>query len=337
MRRRSDVMVGAAIVGALVVVALAGLWFQGKMPGGGRRELVQARFREVGGISVGAQLGLRGVRVGRVEGVRFDDNGWILLDLSLQPEVRIPDDPVVIAAQNDLFGGWALNLVSQSDLTVVDTATIAELAAARAAGPDAWPGARLADIGLLTQQAVLIAGDVRQVTDRIAGAFDSTAIRNLRQSISELALISRRLARFAESQTPRIDTIAGSAVGASKSLATVASSLERITLQLDSVTRGGAVGQIVTEATQSSSDLRRAIADLTSVVATIRAKEASIGNVLTASDTVLTRMSRGEGTLGRLAADSALYVEATGALKELRLLLAEMRVNPKKYLKVSVF
>jgi hypothetical protein len=41
--------------------------------------------------------------------------------------------------------------------------------------------------------------------------------------------------------------------------------------------------------------------------------------------------------VGRLVQDSTLYVEANQAIMELRALLADIRENPRKYFKFSVF
>lgn len=62
------------------------------------------------------------------------------------------------------------------------------------------------------------------------------------------------------------------------------------------------------------------------------------------AEMVLGRMARGEGSLGRLAQDEALYANATAATlrlgqaaDELARLAEDIRKNPKRYLKFSVF
>jgi phospholipid/cholesterol/gamma-HCH transport system substrate-binding protein len=51
----------------------------------------------------------------------------------------------------------------------------------------------------------------------------------------------------------------------------------------------------------------------------------------------MSRLQRGQGTLGKLTMDSTLYEETTAAVSELRALLADIRVNPRKYFRFSVF
>lgn len=53
-------------------------------------------------------------------------------------------------------------------------------------------------------------------------------------------------------------------------------------------------------------------------------------------DTLLVRIEKGEGTAGRLLKDPALYNNLEGALTEARALIADMRRDPRKYLRVKV-
>lgn len=52
---------------------------------------------------------------------------------------------------------------------------------------------------------------------------------------------------------------------------------------------------------------------------------------------VTAKVDRGDGTLGRLVNDRKLYNDLSAAVDSLRALVADVKRNPKKYLKVSVF
>ena len=52
---------------------------------------------------------------------------------------------------------------------------------------------------------------------------------------------------------------------------------------------------------------------------------------------VLGKIEKGEGSLGKLAKDDKLYDNLTEASRELDLLLQDFRLNPKRYVNVSVF
>jgi phospholipid/cholesterol/gamma-HCH transport system substrate-binding protein len=48
-------------------------------------------------------------------------------------------------------------------------------------------------------------------------------------------------------------------------------------------------------------------------------------------------MEAGKGTLGKLAKDEALYNNFAKSAKELELLLQDLRLNPTRYVNVSLF
>ena len=52
---------------------------------------------------------------------------------------------------------------------------------------------------------------------------------------------------------------------------------------------------------------------------------------------ILAKIEKGEGSLGKLHQDDALYNNLADASKELDLLLQDFRLNPKRYVNVSVF
>jgi hypothetical protein len=67
------------------------------------------------------------------------------------------------------------------------------------------------------------------------------------------------------------------------------------------------------------------------------ARRSGIGIALTNADSLFSRLSRGEGTLGMLSRDSTLYREATLTVVQLRTLLADIQANPRRYFRYSVF
>ena len=54
-------------------------------------------------------------------------------------------------------------------------------------------------------------------------------------------------------------------------------------------------------------------------------------------NTLMARIERGDGTLGKLMKDEELYANLNNASRELDLLLQDFRLNPKRYVNVSVF
>jgi phospholipid/cholesterol/gamma-HCH transport system substrate-binding protein len=250
--------------------------------------------------------------------------------------VDLPTKPAVISASSSLFGEWAANIIPFEPLPDDPNVRVALLESDATPG-NAWPGATLPDIGQLTAQASRIAGDVADVTQRIKGVFDSSAVRDVRRSVSDLTRISDRLAKFTEVQANRLDKVSQSVATSADAFAGVAQSFERTVARVDSATNANQFQEIMNNTRASSADLRQAAADFRSVMAAARENQSSLVRVLQSADSLLTRLQSREGSFGRLTTDTTLYVETARAVVELRALLADVKANPKRYFKVSVF
>lgn len=335
MKRSNEFAVGLAVLAALALVIGGALWLS-ETDVNQKQATYTARFRTVGGLGVGGPVTLRGVRVGRVEAIRLVEDEWVETEVSIDRTVELPGRPAVISASASLFGEWSANIVPFEPLPN-DPNLRNALIESDAAGGEAWPGATLPDIGELTAQASRIAGDVGDITARIGQAFDSTALASMQQSVKDLAAISQRLVVFANAQTSRIDRVSANVATTSDAFAGVAQTFSQAVTRLDSATADRQLQDIMDNGRASSQDLRRAAADLRSVMAAARENEVSLVRVLQQADSLMTRIQQGNGTLGMLATDSSLYRETTATVIQFRELLTDIQANPRKYLKISVF
>jgi phospholipid/cholesterol/gamma-HCH transport system substrate-binding protein len=335
VRRSNEFAVGLAVLAALALVIGGALWLS-ETDVNQKKISYAARFRTVGGLGVGGPVTLRGVRVGRVEAIRLVENEWVETEFSIDRSVELPRNPAVISASASLFGEWTANIVPLEPLPT-DPNLREALIESDQAGGEAWPGATLPDIGQLTAQASRIAGDVGDITQRIGQAFDSTALKNLQQSVKDLAAISGRLVKFANAQTDRMERVGENVETTSDAFSGVAGTFRRAVSRLDTATSDNQLADILNNSRNSSTDIRQAAADLRSVMAAARANEASLVRVLQAADSLMTKIQSGNGSLGMLATDSTLYRETTRTVIQFRELLADIQAHPKKYLKISVF
>ncbi|MCL4866774.1 MAG: hypothetical protein KJZ47_12845, partial [Gemmatimonadales bacterium] len=107
--------------------------------------------------------------------------------------------------------------------------------------------------------------------------------------------------------------------------------------RVDSSTAAGELGRVLTNSAATTEDLRQVAANLREVSSTLAGQRVSMANTLSSVDTVLARMRDGRGTLSMLASDSTLYLETRNTLTQFRELLADIKANPRRYLKFSVF
>jgi phospholipid/cholesterol/gamma-HCH transport system substrate-binding protein len=139
-----------------------------------------------------------------------------------------------------------------------------------------------------------------------------------------------RLNEFANTEAGTLGRITGNT---ERLTASASSTLARV----DSATRDGRLEDIVGSTQRFTSNLDTISTDLRAVAAAAHESRESLTRILAVLDSVLTRMEGGRGTLGLLSADSTLYLEATATVSELRSLIADIKANPRKYFRFSVF
>lgn len=335
MTRRNEFLVGLSLLGATGAVVGGALWLSEADVG--RTTRVQtARFRSIGRLQPGAPVLYRGVRVGNVAVLRLAADNWVEADLRLDRRTTYPDRPAVIALSSSLFGEWQAEIVSRDQLTDNPIAA-ARIDEASASAGARWPGTDLPGIGELTLQANRIANDVQLITSRVEGAIDSGAIAEIRAAVGDLRVMADRLQHFAHTETSILSRITSRFDTVGANLATASGGISATASRLDTATSSHELEDIIGNARSTSANLRDASADIRDLTTALRANRETLVRILQGIDTVMARIQRGDGTLAKLSADSALYVETTGAIVELRTLIAEIRANPRKFFHFSVF
>jgi phospholipid/cholesterol/gamma-HCH transport system substrate-binding protein len=335
MKRRDELLVGATILAAVVVIGAGALWLSDASLGSSA-EVFVARFRTVGGLGVGNPVVYRGVRVGRVEEIRLADGGWVETELTVYEGVALPDRAGIIAASRSFFGEWQATMISLDD-PPGDPNVRRQLEEALAEGDDAWPGATLPDIGQLTAQASRVAGDIASISSRVETVFDSQAVVQLQEAIRDFTGIASSINAFTQSQTELIGEVGVNLRQGSDVLADAARRLQISLARVDEATDQGELETILTNSAVASTQAREALEDFRSMVGVARANDSTLVRLIRGADSLMTRLEAGTGTLGMLVSDSALYHEATLAVRQLRELLADIQANPRKYFKFSVF
>jgi len=335
VRRANETLVGAVVLGAIVLVVAGSVWLSQSRFGGTDR-IASARFRTIGGLQAGNPVLLRGVRVGTVEAVSLGPNNWVNVELKLRSNAQVPARPAAIISATTLFGDWGVGIVSQTD-SIDDPTVRAQLDEALRAGSDRWPGATLPDIGQLTAQAGRIAGDIALIAGRVSDAFDSTSARRLQGAFRDLSDLSRRMSIIVSRQQEALTRIGTNLDTGTSSLARGAMSLERTLGRMDSATSNEQLQRILGSTDTITSDLRAVVSNLRGVSGAAAAQQEALGRIIANTDSIIARANAGQGNLGLLSRDTTLYNESVAAVRSLRDLLRDVQANPRKYFTFSVF
>jgi phospholipid/cholesterol/gamma-HCH transport system substrate-binding protein len=125
--------------------------------------------------------------------------------------------------------------------------------------------------------------------------------------------------------------------------------LEELLTELTAVTREqrASIGRLTESLTRSAQglesataagpDVARVVARADSAMASLNTTAGDLDAATTSLRSVLARMDAGQGTLGMLSTDRALYDNLNGAAESLRSLLDDLKANPNKYINISIF
>ena len=120
MRNTIEMVMGAVVL----LIAAAFLWLAVSISDfkPANTITIEAVFSKVGGLRVGDEVRVSGVRVGRVSGLRLDPEVFdAYVVMAVERGVAIPDDSVVRIASSSLLGGSHIDLVpGNSDASIAD-------------------------------------------------------------------------------------------------------------------------------------------------------------------------------------------------------------------------
>ncbi len=107
----TEVVVG----GVVLAVAVGFLAYAGQatgLSGGGAEYEMTASFRSADGVSIGTDVRMAGVKIGRVTDIRLDPATFRAATVfSVQEGIEIPDDSAVAISSEGLLGGTYVELL----------------------------------------------------------------------------------------------------------------------------------------------------------------------------------------------------------------------------------
>ncbi len=295
--RGLEIRVGAMVVIAALIAVIGTMWFQ-KFQLAEKRYAFFVRFNEVGGLVTGDPIQVNGVERGRVEAVDLRRDR-VVVQMAIREGVEIPRDSHIALKSLGIMGERFVAIVQgDSSLSI-------------AAG-DTVEGAYLMGLSEVMGAAGGIIEEVRTTTRNLREITTSlTGDGRLDESVDNFAATSRNLRGMTERNKDRLDR--------------ALIRFERSATMLDSLveTRYGAIdsslaaiGRVGGKAEVTVDNLAEVSKDLREITAKIRS---------------------GEGTAGRLINDDTFITRLESTVTELDSLVADIKRNPGRYVKFSLF
>jgi phospholipid/cholesterol/gamma-HCH transport system substrate-binding protein len=324
-----EAVLGFVIVSAIVLTTAGTLWLQGASFGG-ERQTIEAVFFEAGQIMPGNAVKFRGVEVGRVGDISVEPGGDLVrVGLILQQPVVMPEDPVIILSLESLFGDWEAEIHPRVGYPYPEFPT----------PPDAntLPGHALPDISELTVTADRISEDLAVLVERFASAFTEETARNIASLIDNIEDVTTGLSDLVAQQAESFTEVTDGVQTATDEIATAANQVRETFEDVAGLLAGSEVESMLQDLSIASANLRELSQELGGTNEQVLQMAAQADSTFRSAQVALAALNSGEGSLGRLLQDSAMAAELENTLEELSALLEDIRENPNRYVRLSIF
>ncbi len=302
MSKELKIGLTALIVGALSIWGfnyLKGFNILEKAP----REFF-VEYNNVQGLNTASPVTINGMQVGRVLDITFNQNpskrGVLVVKFGITKEFDFSTSSVAKLYSASLMGGEAIKIVPsfEGELAKTGDTLVGTVESDLLSSMEAKLNPLQSKLAdIMVQMDTLLVG-VNDILDH-----DSRV--SLRRSIKNL------------------ETITTNFKGASKNIdALVIQNKAKLDTTLTNAQK------ITDDFAVVSSDLKEA--DLSGTIEDLR-------STINKFNSIATQIESGEGTVGKLMYDEALYVNLEEASKQLAELLEDFKLHPKRYVNVSVF
>lgn len=328
MERRREVLVGLVVVLGIAVGVVGSMWLKGGFARGQMQ--LRTASASVGALVPGAVVKFRGVAVGRVQGIEVLPSGEaVMVEMSVRPELVIPDNAGVLLAPESVFGEWQAEILDTTEFGLPPFLDYPE--------EGVLPGAFLPDFSRLTSTANQMARNLTTISDRVEIAFTEETAMNLKTVIDNMSALSEGLAEIIEQQAERFEDLADGVDESALALGDAARAAQQGFARFDSLLLGAGVEQMLADASASLGSVRDFTGNMGASMTEFRAVAQKMDATFERVETFLAALEDPEGTVGRLLGDPTLADNASDLLGQARAILADFQQNPQRYFHFSIF
>ena len=267
-------------------------------------------YTDIQGLQNSGAVQIRGLNVGHVSGTKLMDGKGVRVTISLNKSIDIPAGTTASLASLDLLGNKMIRL----DL---------------GAGPGMiTPGAELP-----TRQE---AGIIDNISDQM-----TPLIHSLRQTVSALDTAIAGVNVIAGPENREVISAAIKSVKATAdNLASISGSISKENGEINSIVHN--TNTFTTALAKNSDSIQRIVANLNNISsqmanAPIQKTFSELETTTAQLRDVMSKINNGQGSLGLLVNDKALYNSLNSSVSSLDKLMTDLKAHPKRYINVTVF
>lgn len=259
-------------------------------------------YNNVEGLASSAPVTINGLIVGKVSSIKLQNNtGKLVVELQIKSDFPISKSSIVKIYEPGLIGGKQIQIIPN-----------------------------LEDKSLAESGSFLQGGVKAGLTDLVAEKLTPLQEKVEKMTVSMDSLLTN-LNKVLDAKTR--ENLKSSIANLNETLSGFSVATRNVNSILDDNKQK--IGGIVTNFNKISGDFSK-ISDSLSK-ANIAKTVQTLENTLAKVNGMMSDLQSGKGTFGKLMKDDKLYVNFSNTSKELELLLQDVRLNPTRYVNVSLF
>jgi phospholipid/cholesterol/gamma-HCH transport system substrate-binding protein len=292
-----EIRVGGTVLLAIVILIVSVVWLK-EMSLGQSKRVWQVAFPQTGGLAASDEVQVNGIRRGQVKSMRLEGD-HVVVQLELSSDITLTRDCAVIIRNVGMMG---------EKVIFVDLKTTGEPYATG----DLIQGVYEPGIG----EAM---GSLGSTVGAVADL--SRTLQGIAASMQKDGKLDRAVANFAETSEELKLAVRENRKSAKETI--------------DNLARASRVAKTLTDGREEQ--LKGAMDDFVSAAGNLDRLSQRLDSLRVTIQDLTGKVERGEGTLGRLVNDEKLYADLNASVVSLRALIEDVKKNPKKYFKFSVF
>jgi len=276
-----------------------------------------ALYPRIENLIPASPLLINGYKVGQVNKitlVKADTSMMVLVKFILTEDVEIPKGSVARAVSSDLLGSKAVEIIFSKNAEFVKTGDT--LVAESETGFKESFSKQFAPLQAKAENLISNIDTVMAVVNLVLN-------KKTRDNIDQSFESVRKAIITLEQTAYKLDDLIGSE---KVKISGILSNLNQITTNLRA--DGQKIDNIIANVSVISDSLAKA-----SLKDAVNNADKSLREL----DILLARINAGQGTLGKLAKNDSLYNNLNKSAEDLDKLLADLRLNPGRYVHISVF
>jgi phospholipid/cholesterol/gamma-HCH transport system substrate-binding protein len=301
-------------VGALTSIAIAILFIGYSFLKGNNvfssENTFYTEYDNVDGLAVSKPVLVSGFQIGRVSDLTLQPNGKIRTEFKIKNEYDIPSNTVARIVSADLLGSKAIVFELGNSTTM-----------ARNGDPllSDVQANLMEKVEPLQKKIENLVVKLDSVLSGVNSVLDENFQRDFKSSVHSISVSLKNLEKI----TGDVDGL----MGAEKNrLSKILSNMESITMNFKN--NNEKINSILANLDNLSDDLSK-----TEIKATVDNANQAMKDVME----ITNKINTGEGSLSQLIHDEKLYNNLTNASESLDQLVKDLKENPGKYLKISIF